>query len=138
MSQINTKLTFSLLLIFFSQIIIFIQCSDKSPLKLTKNELDKLDPRFQTVLAEELPNLQLTKASPRIKPAAIREDGTNVYNAIIYTTNPDTLKAVGIQVNSVLPKFVTARVTSLDLVRIIKLDAVKYIDAGEKLYPQQE
>lgn len=114
------------------------QYSGKEKPSLSKDEINKLDPRFQAVIAREYPQLGIKTGAPHVEPVAVLEDSTRIYGAIIYTTEPDSLRTAGIQINSVLPKFVTARVTVMDLVKLAKLDVVKHIDAGERLYPSKK
>lgn len=114
------------------------QYANKEKPFLSKEEINKLDPRFQGVIAREYPQLGIKTIAPEVEPVALLDDSTKVYGAIVYTTEPDSLRAAGIQVNSVLPKFVTARVTVMDLVKLAKLDAVTHVDAGERLYPSKK
>ena len=119
-------------------VAILSQYASKEKPFLSKEEINKLDPRFQAVIARELPQLGIKTSAPHIEPVALLEDSTKVYGAIVYTTEPDSVRAADIQVNSVLPKFVTARVTAMDLVKLAKLDVVTHIDAGERLYPSKK
>lgn len=118
--------------------ILWMQCSSQSATMISEKNLKKLDPRLQTVIAEDMPESGLSISAPRPDPVAVLEDGTHVYGVIIHTTESDAITSVGVQLNSVLPKFVTARVTAEQLVRLAKLDAVQYIDTGRKESIQQK
>ena len=59
----------------------------------------------------------------------LKTPGTT-YDAIIYTKDPDAVRAAGMHVNSVFPEFVTAQVTMVELERAPGLGAVTYIDPG--------
>ena len=118
--------------------VLWMQCSSQSTTMMSDKDLEKLDPRLQTVIAEEMPEFGLSIATPRTDPVDVVDDGTLVYGVVIYTTKPDAVASVGVQLNSVLPKFVTARVTAKQLVRLAKLDAVQYIDTGRKESIQQK
>ena len=138
MSKIINKyngIFFQLSLILLS---LMTQCASNKDLTLNRDELAKLDPRFQTVIANEIPSLKITTGPSGAEPVTVNKEGANVYRAIIYTTNPDILRTMGIQVNSVLPKFVTAHVTSSQIVELVKLDGIQYIDAGEDQRPQKK
>ena len=102
---------------------------------LSEEERNKLDPRFHAIIADRIQTLQKAAMAPRVKALTVNENDEEIYGAIIYTTDPDALRAEGIQVNSVLPNFITTRVTSSDLVYLVKMNGVKYIDAGKILYP---
>ena len=119
-------------------LILWMQCSSQSATMISEKNLKKLDPRLQTVIAEDMPESGLSISAPRPDPVAVLEDGTHVYGVIIHTTESDAITSVGVQLNSVLPKFVTARVTAEQLVRLAKLDAVQYIDTGRKESIQQK
>jgi len=102
---------------------------------MSKHELAKLDPRFYAVIAGESPVLRKAAMPLPALSIGVNEDGTQIYGAIIYTTDPDALRSEGIQVNSELPGFVTSRVTSSELIRLSRLDQVDYVDSGEILHP---
>jgi minor extracellular serine protease Vpr len=91
-------------------------------------EQAKLHPYFQQVLGEQTAG----SGSPFLKNA-----GTT-YDAIIYTRDPDAVRAAGLHVNSVFPEFVTAQVTLNELERVAGLGAVTYIDPGSKNYIQND
>jgi subtilisin family serine protease len=62
-------------------------------------------------------------------------NGSLIYPAIIYTEDPDAVRAAGIQVNAVMPGFVTARIQDHQLELLPKLDAVTSAVTGELLQP---
>lgn len=110
-------------------------CANRNRLKLTETDLSKIDPRFQAALSEAVPELKLDVRAPRAKPARNSASGEKVYRAVIYTEHPDSLLAINIRVNSILPRFVTAHVTLEDLIVLAKCKFVTYIDAGEEYIP---
>ncbi len=57
------------------------------------------------------------------------------YDAIIYTANPDAIRAAGIHVNSAFPKFVTAQITPRDIEQLAGMPEVHYLDPGSVNYP---
>ncbi len=91
-------------------------------------EKAKLHPYFQQVLGEQ----SAGPGSPFVKSA-----GTT-YDAIIYTRDPEAVRAAGLHVNSVFSEFVTAQVTLNELERAAGLGAVTYIDPGSKNYLQND
>jgi subtilisin family serine protease len=75
-------------------------------------------------------NIQIPTSSDAQKISS-KNTGELLYSCIIYTTEPDVLKKNGIQVQSVLPKFVTALITLDDLDKLAALEQVR-----EVKYPQ--
>jgi subtilisin family serine protease len=61
----------------------------------------------------------------------VSSDGTLRYGAIVYTRDAETLRAMGIQINSVLPEFVTAQLTSSEMIKLADLESVKFLDPGK-------
>ena len=97
---------------------------------LSRQGLNKLDPRFHAVVADQMPMLRKVTMPPSTKPVATAEDGSPLYGAIIYTTNPSGLLDDGIPLNSICSSFATARLTPAELARLIEYDDVTYVDAG--------
>ncbi len=91
-------------------------------------EQAKLHPYFQQVLGEQTAG----PGSPFVKSA-----GTT-YDAIIYTRDPEAVRAAGLHVNSVFSEFVTAQVTLNGLERAAGLSTVTYIDPGSKNFLQND
>lgn len=60
------------------------------------------------------------------------------YFCIIYTTNPTYLVENGIEVQSILPKFVTALISFNQLQQLVKMEDVKYIDAPKLIMPSND
>jgi minor extracellular serine protease Vpr len=77
----------------------------------------KLHPFFQQALAG------------RTGQPGLNKEG-DLYSAIIYTTNPDAVRATGALVNSVYSWFVTAQVTNAQLEKLAGLQEVAYVDPG--------
>lgn len=102
---------------------------------LSKSERSKLHPTFHAVLSPQVPQLGLQKSIPDREPSSATKDGLPLYDAIIYTADPDAVRKSGIHVNSVFPSFVTAQVTPPDLLSLVKLPQVTYLDPGSINYP---
>lgn len=103
---------------------------------LTRQQQAKLHRFFQGVVARQFP--QLLKARNVINAAETTTGATATtrYDAIIYTGDATTVRSMGIHVNSVYPEFITAQVTASDLVRLINIQSIKFIDRGTTNYPQ--
>jgi minor extracellular serine protease Vpr len=89
------------------------------------SQLSKLHPFFQQIVAD-----RGAHAGAPLQAAA--------HDAIVYTTNPDALRAAGIEVRSVLPDFVTASFTDNDLETLAGLADVRYVHPGGICYPQND
>ena len=95
---------------------------------ITKVQQQKLEPRIQAVLAKEQPTFGITTVAPQLPQAlARRTDGSFVYQVIIYTNDPQELHDNNIPINSTLPSFVTARLTSSEIIEALQLDNVNYL-----------
>jgi subtilisin family serine protease len=114
------------------------QYLNKSSPLLTKREEHKLDPRFQEVIYKTFNKPQKVIDSAWLHARGLSKDGVDLYGTIIYTSDVDALRSAGIQINSVLPNFVTARVSRDQLIELAKIDQVEYIDAGEIQYPMND
>ena len=112
--------------------IMMIRCLSKHADMMSKEEISKLDPRFQTVIAKEIPGSHLKSGVPAVEPAETLDDGTKIYSVIIRTKDAKSVKDLNIRVNSVLPSYVTARVTARQLIELTKLKSVSYLDAGQQ------
>lgn len=97
---------------------------------------EKLHPAFQALVAGEVagPLLKVTASGPS---EAVRESEIR-YDVIITTTNADAVRASGIHINSVIDRFATAVVTRQDLVKLIQLNDVAYLDPGSTNYPMTD
>ena len=95
----------------------------------------KLHPTFQAVVTSDGQNL-LTKFGGRlVGPAVTLTNGKVLFDAIVTTTNPDAIRAKGIHVNSAFGRYATAQVTREDILSLIQLSDVQYVDPGTMNYP---
>jgi subtilisin family serine protease len=69
------------------------------------------------------------------KKTGLLEDG---YICIIYTSNAVVLKEKNINVQSVLPKFVTAWITPQQLIELVDMPSVNYIDVPKIVMPNND
>jgi minor extracellular serine protease Vpr len=86
--------------------------------ELTDKQKQKIHPDFQVLIQEDVDGRVLGKNAPE------------VHDAIIFSTRPDVVRAAGVHVNSAFPAFVTARVSTEDMVRLADLDEVSFLDPG--------
>ena len=97
---------------------------------LTEKQRSKLHPLFQSLITNSSqPLAKMSSTSHRIA-STVSSDGTIRYGAIVYTHDVETLRSMGIHVNSILTDFVTAQVTVQDLIRLASLENVKFLDPG--------
>ncbi len=85
----------------------------------------KLHPYFLQVLAG------------RGVPSGLSKQG-DLFDAIVYTKNPDAVRAAGVRVNSSFPSFVTAQVSARDLEKLVAMSDVTFIDPGSTNYIQND
>jgi hypothetical protein len=86
--------------------LLFSACSAQPD--LSPAQLAKIDPVLQVLLERE----DVSSAQYDI---SVRPDGTREYGVIVYGSAPDTLRALGIPVQSVLGEMMTARVSVAQL-----------------------
>ncbi len=96
----------------------------------------KLHPTFQAVVASDGPGLLAKFGGGPTATSGKLTNGKVVFNAIITTTNPDAIRGKGIHLNSVFNKYATAQVTKEDLLNLVQLDEVQFVDPGSINYPQ--
>jgi minor extracellular serine protease Vpr len=94
----------------------------------------KLDLQFARLLSPALGKVVAPAPGTEELPADVQPDGTVRYHAIVYTSDPDQLRAHGIHPNSVLPGFVTARLSINDLRALAAIDAVRYVKPSPMLH----
>ncbi len=108
---------------------------------LTDAERSRLDARFQSVVAEEYPDSELTASGGTPDPIeneGLAKSGEARYGAAIYTSDVQALRAAGISINSVQSRFVTARVSASELLKLAQLSDVQWVDSGVQLRPTND
>jgi subtilisin family serine protease len=113
--------------------------------ELRGDERARLDARFHAVLEAEASTAAGLQAPGAAPPVLSTTDALGqpvaTYGAAIYLDDArdvQALRRAGIAVNSVLPSFVTARVTVQDLRTLARMSNVRYVDAGSVLYPAND
>ncbi len=101
---------------------------------LQPNLQQKLHPVFQNLLAGDLSAVSSPGANIA-RSVGLAKSGESLYDVIITTTNADAVRASGIYLNSVVEKYATARVTRQDLLRLVQLNDVQYLDPGAVDHP---
>ena len=97
---------------------------------LTQKQRSKLHPLFQSLITNPSQPLAKTSSTFHRIASTISSDGTIRYGAIVYTHDIESLRSMGIHINSNLPDFVTAQVTVQDLTRLASLESVSFLDPG--------
>jgi subtilisin family serine protease len=95
----------------------------------------KLHPTFQAVVTSDGQNLLSKFGGRPAGPTVTLTNGRILFDAIITTTNSDAIRAKGIHVNSAFGKYATAQLTREDILNLIQLAEVQYIDPGSINYP---
>lgn len=79
--------------------------------------MQKIEPGFLRMLKND-------------QPAANKQ---KLYSCIVYSTDAEKIKATGVIVGSVLPKFITARATYEQILQLTKMEEVSYIEGADTL-----
>ena len=98
---------------------------------LTEKQRLKLHPLFRSLITNPLKPFSKTSSNMHRIASTVSSDGTIHYGAIVYTKDAETLRSMGIQINSILPEFVTAQLTVSDITRLADLESVKFLDPGK-------
>ncbi|MGD0036572.1 MAG: hypothetical protein ABSC53_04680, partial [Bacteroidota bacterium] len=98
---------------------------------LTEKQRSKLHPLFRSLITNSSQTLAKMASKLHRISSTVSSDGTIRYGAIVYTRDVETLRAMGIQVNSVLPEFVTAQLTPSDMTKLADLESVRFLDPGK-------
>jgi subtilisin family serine protease len=98
----------------------------------------KISPFFQRLLNKstipgQRPGFSKLSAAP-----IIRSSGDTLYQAIIRTTDPQALRSMGIQINSVCKNFVTAHVTTAQVRQMSGSSLVTFIREARKRHPNND
>ena len=94
---------------------------------LTDAQTAKLHPLFKQMLATR------DQQGP-----ALQKSGSDLLDVIVYTSNPEAVRAAGIQANSAMQNFVTVQASLADIERLAAVDGVIYLDPGTINYPQND
>ena len=86
---------------------------------LTEAEKGKLHPLLQHLLADG-------KAPDLLKRQAEGEK----YDLIVLTSDPEMLRAAGVEVNTIEPGFATVRADAAGIARLARLTSVRFVDPG--------
>ena len=109
------------LFVLCASCVLLLSCS--STTHLTDQEMAKIDPRVQRVLAgEQVPGLE--------EVSSLRPDGSREYPIVVRMTNPKELDALGITPQSRFGDMITVRVTAEEIKKLAQLGSVTAIRAG--------
>jgi len=98
----------------------------------------KISPFFQQLLNKstipgQRPGFSKLSAAP-----IIRSNGDTLYQAIIRTTDPQALRSMGIQINSVCKNFVTAHISRAQVQQLSGSSLVSFIREARKRHPNND
>ena len=110
-------------------LLLIIMCTVYSA-ELTEKQRSKLHPLFQSLITNPESSLSKSSKGRHRLVSTTSSDGTVRYGAIVYTQDVETLRSMGIHVNSVLSKFVTAQLTPSDITQLASLESVRYLSPG--------
>jgi hypothetical protein len=110
-----------------SLLFILVGCSGTR--ELTEMERQKLDPPLIMLLRGD-------SASGSDLEIGLRKDGTKEYSVIIRSKDVEEIKQAGIQIGSSFNDVITARVSILELRKILGLASVRAVQASSKNRPQ--
>lgn len=102
---------------------------------ITEAQLKKLHPNFHTLVAPLAPHLRIAHSGVLPEPSTKAADGSALYGAIVYTSNPEEIRAAGIRVQARVADVVTVKVLPADLLKLASLPAVQYVQYPEVDYP---
>jgi subtilisin family serine protease len=105
---------------------------------LSTGERAKIHPDFLALIARTYPDVGESGGSVSRLAKASALSAAEVYHAIVYTSDPGSVRAAGAAVNSVYPGFVTVQVTAAQILSLARLDGVRYIDRGAINYPTND
>ena len=124
-----------LVVLILGSFLFIVGCSTTAADKLNEKEMANIDPTLRSLITVQGKSTEAVPPLPR--PVEVRDDGSSVYAVIIHTEDAESLKAAGIEVNSILPHFVTARITAGDLIRLARLESVTSVKPSEISTPDQ-
>jgi minor extracellular serine protease Vpr len=111
-------------------IVLIIFCCVVSGTELSEKQKQKLHPLFRSLLTNSLPSLSKSSKGLHRLTSTTSSDGSVRYGAIVYTRDVETIRSMGIHINSVLPEFLTAQLTPSDITRLADMEGVRYLDPG--------
>ncbi len=103
---------------------------------LYKNISPKIHPFFQTVIDNANKSIPTNKYG--VNSIATNANGEKIYEAIIQITDETEILNSGVNVNSVIPGYATARITLNEIVSLSKQNYVVSIYPPEILYPTND
>ncbi len=116
-------------------IIMVFQFTGTASAPLSTAQLQKLHPYFQKVLAHAYPGLKLNLPLPRTSHSLLSSSGQPRYPAIIYLRDIQKVQQQGVHLNSVYADFATALLTPEQMLDLVSLSSVRYIDRGTQNKP---
>ncbi|HXG37423.1 MAG TPA: S8 family serine peptidase, partial [Bacteroidota bacterium] len=118
---------------YFVWVFFYIQLGAAQP--LTEAQLQKLHPNFHALVAPLAPQLKVAHSGVPPEPSTKAADGSDLYGAIVYTSNPADIEAVGIRIQARVADFVTVKVRPAELLKLAALSSVRFVQYPEVDYP---
>lgn len=118
---------------YFVWVFLYIQLGAAQP--LTEAQLQKLHPNFHALVAPLAPQLKITHSGVPPEPSTKAADGSDLYGAIVYSSNPAEIEAAGIRVQARVADFVTVKVRPVELLKLAALSTVRFVQYPEVDYP---
>ncbi|MDX1741352.1 MAG: S8 family serine peptidase, partial [Rhodothermales bacterium] len=103
---------------------------------LSKRDAEKLDVRLRS-LVDQTSAID-RPAGPRPPSVWTAPDGVERYGVVVQTDDISELRAAGVRVNSEYAGFATVMVSATELADLARLPGVRYVDAGEVRYPEND
>ncbi|MCF6270570.1 MAG: S8 family serine peptidase [Melioribacteraceae bacterium] len=121
-------------------IILLVFTSIVFPQKLTQIQSSQSPIKIHPFFQEEINNVKngIVSTSIGIKSVANNEQGEKIYRAMIRISDEVKILNSGVNINSVIPGFATARITLDEMERLAREDYVSFIYPGETLYPTND
>ena len=102
---------------------------------LTEKQGSKLHPLFRSLITNSSHPLSKTSSKLHRITSTVASDGTLRYGAIVYTRDAETIRSMGVHINSVLPEFITAQLTPVEIIKLADLESVTFLDPGKMHHP---
>ena len=138
------KIVIIVFMLFIAFLFSASNYSSKSDTPVTAEELLKIDPVLHPMMTSKSPaalvDAEIDVSKLAIDPAVVsrERDGTLLFSVIIRTEQPQVLINDGFSVNSILPGFVTARLSAGEIIEAARLQSVDYIGMGTVYYPKND
>ena len=105
---------------------------------LSTEQINKIDSRLRKVVAEQVVQFNKKTFGSTIETSGANDLGESVYDVIIHHTDEQAVIESGIPTQTAINQFMTARLTSEQIVRLAAIDEVSFIEASKLDYPMND